>query len=97
MKIFCQVCGAELEVDYVGRENLCPNCGSYLHSCIQCEFYDPDAHNQCREPMAEYVPEKDIFNFCTFFSPKKTPPLAKKQKKIDPDEVLKKLLGDENK
>ena len=97
MKIFCQVCGAEIEVDYVGREDLCPQCGSYLHSCIQCEFYDPDAHNQCREPMAEYVADKESFNYCTFFSPKKIPPQSTGHKKIDPEELLKKLLSDEDK
>ena len=92
MRFYCQVCGAELELDYIGREELCPRCGAYLHSCIQCEFYDPFAHNQCREPSAEFVADKEKGNFCTYFKPKSTPPAGKTQK-VDPDKLLKELLS----
>ncbi len=94
MIIYCQVCGEKIDIDYVGRDSVCPSCGSYLHSCIQCEFYDPYAHNQCREPSAEFVADKEASNFCEYFKPKKTPP-GNKRKKVDPDELLKKLLDGE--
>jgi len=65
---FCNSCGAKLEHDgKVGREKICSNCGAYLHSCLNCEFYDEFAHNRCREPDAEWVSDKETGNFCEFF------------------------------
>ena len=91
MKFYCQVCGSELAMEYIGRDAVCPSCGSYLHSCIQCKFYDPYAHNQCLEPSAEYVADKEAANFCEYFAPKDTPPSTTK-KKVDPDDLLRKLF-----
>ena len=91
MIIYCQVCGAEIEIDFVSRDSVCPECNAYLHSCVQCEFYDLYAHNQCREPSAEYVGDKEGPNFCEYFKPKVKPPPGGKQK-VDPDELLKKLF-----
>jgi len=34
---------------------------------VQCQFYDPSASNQCREPQAERVVIKDQANFCELF------------------------------
>lgn len=42
---------------------------AYLHCCRNCRFYDPNAHNQCREPQAEWVKDKEMANFCDFFEP----------------------------
>lgn len=36
--------------------------------CLNCRFYDPSAHWQCRERISEPVREKDRANFCDFFS-----------------------------
>jgi len=48
---------------------LCPNCGAYLHSCVNCKFYSPGSHNDCREPQADLVSDKKSSNFCEYFSP----------------------------
>lgn len=50
----------------------CPRCDRPLHSCRNCEFYDPSFNNQCREPMAERVVEKERANFCDYFAPRPT-------------------------
>ena len=64
----CQVCGTQLELlGAVGRRDVCPSCGADLHACLQCEFYDPFASNQCREPQVERVGIKDQANFCDLF------------------------------
>lgn len=64
----CYFCGAELELaDKIFRKDICPNCGKDLHSCVQCRFYDPKAYNQCSEPMAERVVEKEKANLCAYF------------------------------
>ncbi|HWN81139.1 MAG TPA: hypothetical protein VNM87_03500, partial [Candidatus Udaeobacter sp.] len=56
---YCVSCDAELPADLrVGRETLCPKCDAYLHACIQCRFYEPTLHNQCLEPEADYVGDR---------------------------------------
>ncbi len=35
---------------------------------MNCSFYDPTYHNQCRETQAEPQPDKQAGNFCEFFS-----------------------------
>jgi len=52
---------------FVGRQEQCPFCGSDLHSCLNCVFYEPGAYNDCREVQAERVLDKSRSNFCDFF------------------------------
>ena len=64
----CQSCGKVIEVlGGVGRRDSCPVCGDDLHACVQCEFYDLSSSDQCREPQAERVADKQQANFCEFF------------------------------
>jgi len=39
-------------------------------------FHDPGANNQCREPQAEWTPEKAKANFCEFFEFREVSPLT---------------------
>ena len=67
MKV-CYQCGKDLNaVSPVGRRDVCPSCGSDVHVCLNCRFYDPGSYNDCREPQAERVVEKDRSNFCDYF------------------------------
>ena len=34
---------------------------------LNCRLHDSGANNQCREPQAEWVTDKDKANFCEFF------------------------------
>ena len=64
----CHRCGREITLEgKIGQREVCPGCGADLHCCRNCAFYDPGAYNQCREPQAERVPEKDRGNFCDWF------------------------------
>ena len=45
-------------------------CHAHLHVCKQCEFFDPQRANQCREPVAEFVQDKERANFCGYFRPR---------------------------
>ncbi len=66
----CFKCGREIEVrERVGFRDTCPGCDRPLHACLNCEFYDPTCHNECRETMAERVVDKDRANFCEYFAP----------------------------
>ncbi|CAG1769769.1 hypothetical protein BAC2_00556 [uncultured bacterium] len=50
-----------------GRADSCPKCGSDVKVCLNCRFYDRGAYNQCKEPSAERVLDKEKANFCEFF------------------------------
>ncbi len=66
----CYHCGLEIQIEgKVGRQDTCEKCGSYLHCCLNCRFYDPVAYHECREPQAEWVKDKESGNFCDYFQP----------------------------
>ena len=66
----CYKCGTIIELeDKVYRQSTCLKCGSYLHCCLNCRFYDELAYQQCKEPEARFVKEKESANFCTYFEP----------------------------
>jgi hypothetical protein len=73
----CHHCGRELQiVARIGRVDGCPHCHSDLKCCLNCRLHDPGANNQCREPQAEWVTDKDKANFCEFFEFLETSPLT---------------------
>ncbi|MEA3471407.1 MAG: hypothetical protein U9R24_06795 [Thermodesulfobacteriota bacterium] len=73
----------------VGRRDICPFCGSELHVCLNCRFFDPGSYNDCREPQAERVVDKMKSNFCDYFEFGDTAS-GERGKEKDP----KKKLGD---
>ncbi|MBT3046599.1 MAG: hypothetical protein G8D61_09400 [gamma proteobacterium symbiont of Ctena orbiculata] len=69
----CWKCAGELEaVDY-GRETNCRACGKPTRVCRNCRWYAPSRPNQCEEPMADRVMEKEQANFCGYFEPTADP------------------------
>ena len=65
----CVRCGAVLPSPPSSRRDSCFRCGADLHACVQCLFYSPGAYNDCREPQADRVTEKERANFCDWFKP----------------------------
>lgn len=64
----CYKCGTVYgDPDKPGFQALCEKCESYLHCCMNCRFYDESAHNQCREPQAEFQSDTHGFNRCEYF------------------------------
>jgi hypothetical protein len=64
----CVFCGTEVDDSKgIGRRDECLHCGGDLHCCLQCIFRDTAYANECREPQAEGVHEKDRSNFCDHF------------------------------
>jgi hypothetical protein len=63
----CHKCGSAIDVETVSRRDECHACGSDLRVCLNCAFYDVGRANQCFEPQAERVKEKDRSNYCDFF------------------------------
>jgi hypothetical protein len=65
----CHRCGFVTEVERVGVRDTCPGCTAFLHCCRSCALYAPGLHNDCREPAAERVVDKEAGNFCDHFRP----------------------------
>ena len=67
----CARCG---ELSTVGAaaalEARCTKCGADLHTCTHCSSFDPAAPFQCRQPIRERVPKKDVANRCDLFDPR---------------------------
>jgi hypothetical protein len=86
----CFYCGRQIEFKQrVGFREDCPGCERPLHVCLNCKFYDPTFNNQCREPQAERVIDKDRANFCEYFSarisnaPRQLAPVNEARAKLD--------------
>lgn len=70
MLVKCFQCGKASEAgEFVARRDTCEYCDADLHVCCNCAFYDKNAYNECREPQAERVLEKEKSNFCDYFTP----------------------------
>jgi hypothetical protein len=75
--MYCWKCGtktAEISgANKVLRTDTCSKCDSDLHVCKNCQFYDPQYHNECRETQAEWVSDKERANYCDYFAPSNRP------------------------
>lgn len=68
MEVSCFHCqNINKSIGKIGFRDECLKCRSDLHVCKNCEFYDVKAYNECREPSADVVREKERANFCDFF------------------------------
>ncbi len=56
-----------LETHAPGVQEVCEGCGSYVHCCHNCRFYDAYASNHCREPQADPVTDPHDMNHCEYF------------------------------
>ncbi len=75
---YCYFCGSALPENLeVGRSTTCPSCGKDVKICLNCTFYAPGAHWDCRETIPDPVREKDRANFCDFFVLSKEPRKAR--------------------
>ena len=69
----CHSCGEQFPLnpgDKILRKDTCHQCGMYMHCCRNCRLFDPSKNNQCAEPQAEWVSDKEGANFCDFFEPR---------------------------
>ena len=55
-----------MEPDGPGFQDVCEGCSSYLHCCQNCDFFDPNKHNNCTETQAEYVSDSNGMNHCEY-------------------------------
>ncbi|MBI3549804.1 MAG: hypothetical protein HY078_12270 [Elusimicrobia bacterium] len=69
----CWNCAGTLEAGEYRRGESCGNCRFDTRSCRNCELYDPNFNNHCRESAAEPVANKESSNFCEYFQPNAKP------------------------
>jgi hypothetical protein len=82
--MICHHCRNEVKVEgFISRTDDCPHCGSDIRCCLNCDSYDPGAHNRCREPQAEWVTDREKANFCDYFKPNKRKTAGTKTATID--------------
>ncbi len=70
MTFTCWKCGETISLPpgtRLGTRESCPNCGTDLHACRNCRFFAPAKSNQCTEPQAEWVRDKEAANYCDYF------------------------------
>lgn len=65
----CWNCGNALSTLDYGRQDSCGKCGRDTRACKGCIHYDRTCNNECREPQADRVVEKERANFCDYFKP----------------------------
>lgn len=66
----CAACNNEIDITgKVHFRDECPKCGADLHTCKNCDFFDPSAYRQCRETGPDNVSEKERANYCDYFRP----------------------------
>ena len=69
-QITCFHCQALLKLEFeepVSRREECHQCSSSIRCCKMCRFYDTSSYNECREPQADRIVDKEKANFCDFF------------------------------
>ncbi len=82
MEVICFSCQKVNSVpDKVGFRAEC-SCGTDLHSCKCCSFYDPKVYNECRETSADVVRERERANYCEYYQPKNTGSAADKRDEL---------------
>ena len=67
----CYSCHKALSLEpgtKIHRSEECPHCSTDLRCCKMCQFYDVKAYNECREPSAERIVEKEKANYCDYFA-----------------------------
>ena len=70
LALSCYRCGHKLRLmprEKVQRLDTCNGCGADLHACVHCRYFDTGRNNQCSEPQAEWVRDKESSNFCGYF------------------------------
>lgn len=69
MQIVCISCHKENALDKVHFRDDCQFCGQDLHCCKQCQNYDQGSYNECIDPSADRILDKEKANYCDFYIP----------------------------
>jgi hypothetical protein len=65
----CSSCGAKAPSQIKG-DSTCPNCKAELHTCRQCNYFDPSARFECSKTITARIVNKNARNTCELFAPR---------------------------
>jgi len=65
----CAACGAKAPSN-ITLESCCTNCRAELHTCRQCNYFDPSARFGCSKPITTKIVNKNARNTCELFLPR---------------------------
>ncbi|HEU4837009.1 MAG TPA: hypothetical protein VFS90_21435 [Pyrinomonadaceae bacterium] len=65
----CSSCGAKAPA-MITLESSCEKCRGDLHTCRQCNYFDPSARFQCSKPITARIVNKNARNTCELFAPR---------------------------
>lgn len=65
----CSSCGAKVPTS-INLDSTCTNCRAALHTCRQCNFFDPSARFECSKPITAKIVSKNARNTCELFIPR---------------------------
>jgi hypothetical protein len=65
----CSSCGAKAPTSIV-LESSCPKCRADLHTCRQCNYFDPSARFECTKTISARIVNKNARNTCELFVPR---------------------------
>lgn len=66
-KVKCSACGAAVATT-ISAESTCPKCKAELHTCRQCNFFDPGARFECSKSITARIVNKNARNNCELFA-----------------------------
>lgn len=90
----CVVCSTAVDDEFpISRLAHCPKCMADLHACRQCLWYDVNVSKQCREPMVEWIADKEKSNFCDYYKLNTKTKVDADTKSDAAKEALKKLFN----
>ena len=69
--IRCARCGRLLDSS-IGAESTCPQCGSALHCCALCTWFDSSSRFECSQPITARLTPKDERNECGYYAARVT-------------------------
>jgi ubiquitin len=65
-KVKCAACGAKVPLS-IAVDSSCPKCNTDLHSCRQCNYFDPSARFECNKSITARIVNKQARNSCELF------------------------------
>ena len=65
----CTACGVKAPTS-INFDSSCSNCKADLHSCRQCNYFDPGAHFECSKSIPARIVNKNARNTCELFEPR---------------------------
>jgi hypothetical protein len=65
----CSSCGVAAPAT-INFASSCSKCNGDLHTCRQCNYFDPSAHFECSRKITTRIVNKNARNLCELFAPR---------------------------